>query len=113
VRGDHVAVLLPGDTVLLSTDGLVERRGAGLDEGFAWLVQAASAWAERDLEGLCDHLLDEVRGAREDDVVLLALRVHPQDRPRPSEAGRSGCPGTASSWRAPPCTRRGRVLTRT
>jgi Stage II sporulation protein E (SpoIIE)/PAS fold len=86
-RGDHVTVLEAGDTLLLYTDGLVERRDAALDEGLAWLVGAAAGWAGEDLETLCDSLLDAVRGAREDDVVVLAIRAHPQDRPRPVEAG--------------------------
>ena len=86
-RGDHATVLRAGDTLVLYTDGLVERRGAGLDEGLDWLTDVAAARPGEALEALCDRLLHEVRDAREDDVVLLAVRVHPQDRPRPPEAG--------------------------
>lgn len=55
-RHDHEVVLQPGSTVLLYTDGLVERRGASLDRGMAWLAEAAAemvrsageqAWAWR------------------------------------------------------------------
>jgi hypothetical protein len=36
---------------------------------------------------LCDALLAELGRALGDDVALLAARPHPEDRPRPSEAG--------------------------
>src|SRR3712207_7384189 len=37
-RTDHGVTLGAGDTVVLYTDGLVERRGVPLDQGFGWLV---------------------------------------------------------------------------
>ncbi|WP_181783410.1 GAF domain-containing SpoIIE family protein phosphatase [Pseudonocardia pini] len=85
-RADHTADLRPGATLLLYTDGLVERRGADLDEGFAWLAQAAGRHAGRALDEFCDALLDEIGERRDDDVALLALRAHPEDRPLPPEA---------------------------
>jgi hypothetical protein len=36
---------------------------------------------------LCDTPLAELGGAFGDDVGLLAARAHPEDRPRPPEAG--------------------------
>jgi serine phosphatase RsbU (regulator of sigma subunit) len=86
-RADHTVDVAPGSTLLLYTDGLVERRGADLDEGFAWLEQAGRRLADRPLEEFCDALLDEIGARRDDDVALLALRAHPEDRPRPAEAG--------------------------
>jgi len=91
-RSDHTQPLEPGATVLFYTDGLVERRGALLDEGTAWLVEAVSAWAQLPLDELCDRLLAELAGSVEDDVALLAVRAHPQDRPRPPEAGPEDLP---------------------
>jgi hypothetical protein len=38
---------------------------------------------------LCDTPLAELGGAFDDDVGLLAARAHPEDRPRPPEAGPS------------------------
>lgn len=74
-RRDHEVELRPGDTVLLYTDGLVERRGAVLDEGTAWLVGELRRWAGRPLEQLCDGLLGTLGGRVEDDVALLAVQV--------------------------------------
>jgi serine phosphatase RsbU (regulator of sigma subunit) len=76
-RADHEVALPPGATVLFYTDGLVERRGASLDQGLAWLVDAVAPCAGLPLEELCDRLLGELAGAVEDDVALLALRAHP------------------------------------
>lgn len=91
VRGDHVTPLGPGATVLLYTDGLVERRGEHLDIGMERLREAAARLCRPalglDLEALCDALLSELAGDTEDDVALLALRAHPEDAPGPPEAG--------------------------
>ena len=48
---------------------------------------------ETSLEELCDTLLDRmlpVDGA--DDVAIVAVRAHPEDRPRPPEAGPNRLP---------------------
>ncbi|HYF73239.1 MAG TPA: SpoIIE family protein phosphatase [Nocardioides sp.] len=73
-RTDHEVVLESGSALVLYTDGLVERRGASLDDGLAWLVGAVSR-SGADSEGLCTLLIDEVHGEAEDDVALLVLRV--------------------------------------
>ncbi len=91
-RADHVRPLLPGDTVLLYTDGLVERRDANLDDGLAWLLEAVTAHSAAPLATLCDWLLDQLPADAEDDVALLALRAHPEDRPRPPDAGPAHVP---------------------
>ena len=77
-RTTHVVEVDAGSTVLLYTDGLVERRDAsaeGIDDGLAWLVRTASALAGAGLDEVCDTLLQQVEQDLEDDVVLLALRV--------------------------------------
>jgi anti-sigma regulatory factor (Ser/Thr protein kinase) len=76
--------------VLLYTDGLVERRGKGLDEGVEELrtVLAELVGAGLEQEDLCDQLLARMLPEKpEDDVALVAVRLHPQDRPRPEQAG--------------------------
>ena len=77
-RHDHTTDLVPGATVLFYTDGLVERRGAPLDEGFAWLTSAAGELVRQglSLEELCDELVAQLGGEADDDVVVLAVRAH-------------------------------------
>ena len=60
--------------LVLYTDGLVEHRGRGLDEGLHAL-QDALARAPDDAGGISDHLLAELAGDLEDDVAMLVLRV--------------------------------------
>jgi anti-sigma regulatory factor (Ser/Thr protein kinase) len=66
------AVLGPGATVVLYTDGLIERRGQTLDEGFAQLQAALGAGAA-DPEDLCQAILDGTLGAAasSDDVTFV------------------------------------------
>ena len=87
-RREHVVVLEPGSTVLLYTDGLVERRDRDLDSGAAELCRVLEACAGSSLDRLCDELLERLfLPDAQDDVAILALRLHPQDQPRPAEAG--------------------------
>jgi CheY-like chemotaxis protein len=66
--------LLPGDTLLFVTDGLIERRGHSFDEGVAALCKVA-AQVDATMEAYADRLLAELEGlSRDDDVALLALR---------------------------------------
>jgi serine phosphatase RsbU (regulator of sigma subunit) len=74
-RVDHTRLLQPGSTVIFYTDGLVERRGTSIDQGLAWLQDAAGRSAGLGLQELCDALLAELDDDLEDDVALLAVRV--------------------------------------
>jgi serine phosphatase RsbU (regulator of sigma subunit)/anti-sigma regulatory factor (Ser/Thr protein kinase)/transcriptional regulator with GAF, ATPase, and Fis domain len=71
-----VLELETGSVLLLYTDGLVERRGASIDDGLERLRQAALE-APREPELLLEHILERMVGAaeREDDIALLAARV--------------------------------------
>jgi serine phosphatase RsbU (regulator of sigma subunit) len=87
-RTDRVATIDRGGTLLLYTDGLVERRDRDLDAGIAELVRVLRGLTELPLQELCDQLLERMYlPDTEDDVALLAVRLHPQDLPRPAEAG--------------------------
>lgn len=92
-RVHHVLALPPETTLLLYTDGLVERRGEALDVGLERLRAAAEAGAGLPVEDLLDRLLAELVPDAEDDVALLALRLFPEDLPRPPEAGPQRVPG--------------------
>ncbi|SNS00848.1 PAS domain S-box-containing protein [Geodermatophilus pulveris] len=82
-----------GTVVVLYTDGLVERRDCDLDAGTARLRATLAELAGRGLDELCDELLARMLpDAPDDDVALVAVRLHPQDRPRPAEAGPNRIP---------------------
>jgi serine/threonine protein phosphatase PrpC len=89
-RMESVVTLDRGATLLLYTDGLVERRGQSLDDGIATLRDTLTELAAQELtlELLCDELLARMFPDRaDDDVALVAVRLHRQDQPRPEEAG--------------------------
>jgi PAS domain S-box-containing protein len=92
-RHGHETDLPDGSTLLLFTDGLIERSGSDLDQGVAALRAALTDLSGRPLDELCDSLLARLvpeHGA--DDVALIAVRAHPEDRPRPAEAGPNRLP---------------------
>ncbi|MFF5983001.1 SpoIIE family protein phosphatase [Streptomyces olindensis] len=75
-RPDATALLPPGATLVLYTDGLIESPRHTLDEGLSRLRQHAAALAHRPLASFTDQLLRRVRPAgNDDDVALLALRA--------------------------------------
>jgi serine phosphatase RsbU (regulator of sigma subunit)/anti-sigma regulatory factor (Ser/Thr protein kinase) len=71
--------LADGATLLLYTDGLVERRGASLQDGLDQLSEVTAAHVGIDLENLCDHVLDALADhhGNADDIAVLALRLEP------------------------------------
>jgi PAS domain S-box-containing protein len=71
------AVLPPGCTVLLYTDGLVEQPGEHLDKGLERLCEQAGRFARRPLPAFCDGLLTHLPTAGIDDLAMIALRVPP------------------------------------
>ncbi|MFF4764515.1 PP2C family protein-serine/threonine phosphatase [Streptomyces sp. NPDC001292] len=73
-RPDHRHPLPPESTLLLFTDGLIERRDRDIDAGLRDLADHAAALACAPLDALCDALLGR-QDAYDDDVALLALRV--------------------------------------
>lgn len=75
-RQEAAAVLEPGGTLLLYTDGLIERRGESLDQGVATLTAAVDRLAGLPLPVMCDRLLAELlQDENEDDVALVAVRL--------------------------------------
>ncbi len=76
-RTDHEVVLAAGSTVLLYSDGLVERRGVPIDDGLAWLRTTCAAYADLPAERVCDELLGLLPRDVEDDIAMLAVHVLP------------------------------------
>ncbi|MFQ1004115.1 SpoIIE family protein phosphatase [Modestobacter sp. SSW1-42] len=86
-RGESVLDLDDGATVLLYTDGLVERPGSDLDAGVAALREVVTEAADLPLEELCDRVVDRlVDGRPADDVALVAVRL---DRASAGNSGRT------------------------
>ena len=74
--------LEPRSTLILYTDGLVERRGEDLAEGLRVLRELASGAHRRSVDEICD-LLVEARlheADQEDDVTVLVLRLGEEDQ---------------------------------
>lgn len=70
--------LVPGETLVLCTDGLVEQPGTDIERGFDALAAAVSSGPPQ-AEALADHLSERLweRWGSGDDVALLVLRRTP------------------------------------
>ena len=68
-----VVTLEPGDTILMFSDGVVERRERPLADGLDALVAAAAAAVSGDPRNLCSLATAAVAGQTEDDVAVLAV----------------------------------------
>ncbi|MDP9798811.1 CheY-like chemotaxis protein [Catenuloplanes nepalensis] len=79
LRADRPAdtefVVPPGATLVLYTDGLIERRDATIDDGLRALAAVASAGVDDHLDDFCDRLLAELTGEEmSDDTAVVTLR---------------------------------------
>jgi PAS domain S-box-containing protein len=72
----HRVSVPEGSTLILYTDGLIERRNESISDGLRRL-QKATVHGPADPESLCDHVLAELLGdqANEDDVAILAVTL--------------------------------------
>jgi serine phosphatase RsbU (regulator of sigma subunit)/anti-sigma regulatory factor (Ser/Thr protein kinase) len=66
----------PGATLLLYTDGLVERRRESIQVGLDRLLREASGFEGAEVERLCDHVVSSlIEGDHiADDIALVAMR---------------------------------------
>ncbi len=75
---EETMTLTPGASVLLYTDGLIERRDEHIDEGLRRLCEALTDHQALSPEPLVAALIDRLLGTgQEDDVALLGLRLTP------------------------------------
>ncbi|NKQ52088.1 SpoIIE family protein phosphatase [Amycolatopsis sp. K13G38] len=70
---EYEAKIDPGETVLLYTDGLIERRSQSIDDGMDRLAGVFARTKGMDIDAAGDHILRELLGEDEhdDDVCLL------------------------------------------
>ncbi len=78
-RDEGVEVLLPGDTLVIYTDGLIERPDSSIDAGMERL-RARAIELGTDPAALAEDLLAAVPEPRRDDVAILCLRLLPVAR---------------------------------
>ncbi|MER6508367.1 SpoIIE family protein phosphatase [Nonomuraea sp. NPDC001636] len=71
--------LPPGSTLLLYTDGLIERSGEHLDLGLERLRRVAESLAAEPLESFCDQVLSGLPSTGLDDIAVIALRLPPAE----------------------------------
>ena len=78
-RRNQVVKIPDRSTLLLFTDGLIERRDEDLDNGLEQLRAVAARHNPRPLPVMVDAVLDDLLGHRvDDDVAVLAVRFHPE-----------------------------------
>jgi serine phosphatase RsbU (regulator of sigma subunit) len=103
-RPEGCVTIEAGATVVLYSDGLIERRHETIDDGLERLEEVVVRLRTLPVEELCAALLEEVIGAgsTDDDAVVLCLRSAPRtglqlvaSRGRPHHAAEplSGQPG--------------------
>jgi serine phosphatase RsbU (regulator of sigma subunit)/anti-sigma regulatory factor (Ser/Thr protein kinase) len=74
--GEEEFTVAPGETLVLFTDGLVERRDETIDARFEQLAQRARRAIAGAGDAWCDDIVDSMIGARrDDDVALLGVRL--------------------------------------
>ncbi|MER6034043.1 SpoIIE family protein phosphatase [Streptomyces sp. NPDC001835] len=82
-RPQATATYTPGDTLILYTDGLIERRGEDIDAGLSRLISTLAACTAFGAEHLADALLArlDVAGGADDDIALVVVRLDGTTKP--------------------------------
>ncbi|OBJ48255.1 SpoIIE family protein phosphatase [Mycobacterium asiaticum] len=75
-RPQAAKVLLPGATLMLFTDGLVERKHESIDEGLARVAAVLAGSAELPVDAVADTVLEQLAPAAgyDDDVAMVVYR---------------------------------------
>lgn len=77
--GEQELTLHPGDTLMMYTDGLIERKDSTLDQSLEHLRTAAQA-AAPTLGDQLDYLLRHSNADTDDDTCLIGVRVREENR---------------------------------
>ncbi|OKI45083.1 SpoIIE family protein phosphatase [Micromonospora sp. CB01531] len=98
--GTATVAFRPGDTLLLYSDGVVERRGQDLGTGLAGLAAAVTAATSGDPRSLCAVATAAVPGTTEDDVAVLAVEhaVKPSRSASMAVPAEPTAPGRVRHW---------------
>ncbi|OEJ23084.1 hypothetical protein AR457_38535 [Streptomyces agglomeratus] len=64
-----------GDTLVMYTDGLIERRDEDIDASLARLTTALAQVSTLAPDQLADALLDRLVRGRRDDIALIVIRL--------------------------------------
>lgn len=76
VRGEHCVAIPAGSTVLLFTDGLVERRDESIDQSLAALARMVGGLGDLPLEDLLDRIIaTSLASGHDDDTALFGIRI--------------------------------------
>lgn len=78
-RGHESLLLVPGEALVLYTDGLIERRQSPLNSALTELREHVNQCRGLDAAGIGEELLSRLSSAQEDDVALVVVRVPPPD----------------------------------
>ncbi|MBV8862052.1 MAG: SpoIIE family protein phosphatase [Mycobacterium sp.] len=75
-RPQECVVLPPGSTLMLYTDGLVERREASIDDGIARVTETVAAGMHRPVDGVADAVLSAMAppAGYDDDIAIVVYR---------------------------------------
>ncbi|KAA8963882.1 SpoIIE family protein phosphatase [Mycobacterium sp.] len=75
-RSQATVNLIPGSTLMLYTDGLVERRNVGIDDGIARVAAVVASRLNVPVEDVADAALAELMppGGYDDDVAIVVYR---------------------------------------
>ena len=98
--GRHEAVSIPiaeGDTLVLYTDGLVERRGETIDEG---IERLRGVLGEAGGTDVVEHAFAALvsQAPADDAAILAAHRVAPEGRADGTRSTQSGVSPRVSEW---------------
>lgn len=81
-RDTATLALEPGDSIVLYTDGLIERRSRPLKTGLEQLIELSGKASAHDAAGIGEELLTALADDAEDDIAVVVIRVPDPDGDR-------------------------------